>query len=55
MFCRIEIVADYVGVIQGSITTCKLEGVDPYRYLPDVLQRLAQHPNSQIIELTPRV
>jgi hypothetical protein len=31
-----------------------LQGVDPYRYLVDVLQRIAMHPDSQVDELTPR-
>jgi hypothetical protein len=37
------------------LATCKLHRVDPYVYLTDVLQRIDQHPNQQIIELTPRV
>jgi len=34
--------------------TCKLQGVDPYTYLVDVLQRISEHPASRVIELTPR-
>lgn len=55
MFCWTEIGAEHVGVIQSLIATCKLHGVNAYVYLTDVLQRMAQHPNKQIIELTPRV
>jgi transposase len=55
LFCWSEIGAEYVGVIQRLITTCKLHQVDPYVYLTDVLQRIDRHPNQQIIELTPRV
>ena len=55
MFCWSEIGAEHVGVIQSLITTCKLHDVNPYAYLTDVLQRIAQHPNKRIIELTPRV
>jgi transposase len=55
LFCWSEIGAEYVGVIQSLITTCKLHKVDPYVYLTDVLQRIDRHPNQQIIELTPRV
>jgi len=42
-------------VIQSLLTTCKLQGVNPYTYLVDVLQRISEHPASQVIELTPRV
>lgn len=55
LFCWTEIGAEYVGVIQSLLVTCKLHDVDPYVYLTDVLQRIAQHPNKKIIELTPRV
>ncbi len=37
------------------LVTCKLQGVDPYTYLVDVLQRVSQHPASKVIELTPRI
>jgi len=37
------------------IVTCRLHGVDPYTYLADVLQRVAQHPASRVPELTPRL
>ena len=29
--------------------------MDPYRYLVDVLQRIAIHPDSRVEELTPRL
>lgn len=54
LFCWTEIGADRVGVIQSLLTTCKLHGVDPYRYLVDVLQRVSQHPAKQVYDLTPR-
>jgi hypothetical protein len=46
--------AKRVGVIQSLLVTCKLQGVDPYTYLVDVLQRISEHPASRVIELTPR-
>ena len=55
LFCWTEIGAKQVGVIQSLLVTCKLQGVDPYTYLVDVLQRVSQHPASKVIELTPRV
>jgi len=55
LFCWTEIGAAQVGIIQSLLVTCKLQGVDPYTYLVDVLQRVSQHPASRVIELTPRV
>ena len=55
LFCWTEIGAEQVGLIQSLLVTCKLQGVDPYTYLVDVLQRVSQHPASRVIELTPRV
>jgi len=55
LFCWTEIGAQRVGIIQSLLVTCKLQGVDPYTYLVDVLQRVAQHPANRVIELTPRV
>lgn len=54
LFCWTEIGAKKVGIIQSLITTCVLQGVDPYAYLVDVLQRVAIHPQRGIEDLTPR-
>ena len=54
LFCSTEIGAKRVAVIQSLLVTCKLQGVDPYTYLVDVLQRISEHPASRAIELTPR-
>jgi hypothetical protein len=55
LFCWTELGARDVGIIQSLIVTCRLHGVDPYSYLVDVLQRVAQHPASRVAELTPRL
>ena len=55
MFCWTELGAKHVGVVQSLIVTCRLQGVDPYDYLVDVLQRVAEHPASRVAELTPRL
>jgi len=55
LFCWTELGAEHVGAIQSLICTCKLQGIDPYVYLTDVLQRIAIHPNKDIAQLTPRV
>jgi len=52
---RTEIGADRVAVIQSLLVTCRLQGVDPYTYLVDVLQRISEHPASQVGDLTPRL
>jgi transposase len=54
LFCSTEIGAKRVAIIQSLLVTCKLQGVDPYTYLVDVLQRISEHPASRAIELTPR-
>lgn len=55
LFCWTELGAKQVGIVQGLLVTCRLHGIDPYTYLVDVLQRLAEHPASRIAELTPRL
>lgn len=54
LFCWTEIGAHLVGIVQSLLTTCRLHDVNPYVYLVDVLQRVAQHPASAVEELTPR-
>ena len=54
LFCWTEIGARLVGIAQSLLTTCRLHGVDPYTYLVDVLQRVAQHPADQVEQLIPR-
>lgn len=54
MFCWTELGARDVGIVQSLIVTCRLQRIDPYAYLVDVLQRVAEHPASRVEELTPR-
>ncbi|MCK4303764.1 MAG: transposase domain-containing protein [Candidatus Eisenbacteria sp.] len=55
MFCWIEIGAAYVGIIQSLLSTCRIQGIDPYTYLVDVLQRIDTHPARVVELLTPRL
>jgi transposase len=55
LFCWSEVGAEQVGIIQTLLQTCKLQKVDPYRYLVDVLQRISLHPARDVVELTPRL
>jgi transposase len=46
--------AEHWAVIASLIETCKLDGVEPYRYLADVITRIVDgHPNSRLDELLP--
>ena len=54
LFCWSEVGADHVATIQTLLVTCRLQGVDPYTYLVDVLQRVGLHPAARVEELTPR-
>ena len=55
MFCWTELGARDVGVFQSVLGSCRLQGVDPYTYLVDVLQRVEHHPASDVTALTPRL
>ena len=55
LFCWTELGARHVGVMQSLIVTCRLHQIDPYDYLVDVLQRVGQHPATQVADLTPRL
>ena len=55
LFCWTEIGAEYVGVLQSRVSTCRIKGMDPYTYLVDVLQRIDCHPQSLVHQLTPRL
>jgi transposase len=37
------------------LVTCRLQEINPYHYLVDVLQRVSMHPASKVAELTPRI
>ena len=55
LFAWTEIGAERIGIIESLLVTCRLQGVDPYTYLVDVLQRVSAHPASHVADLTPRV
>lgn len=54
LFCWTEVGAEYVGVIQSLLGSCRLQHVDPFRYLCDVLTRIDTHQMTDIDQLTPR-
>ncbi len=55
LFAWSEVGAEHVAIIQSLLSTCRLQGVSPYIYLVDVLQRVARHPAREVEELTPRL
>lgn len=54
LFAWTEVGARHIGVVQSLLVTCRLHGINPYTYLVDVLQRISQHPASEVEHLTPR-
>jgi transposase len=55
LFCWTELGAKYVGIIQSLLSTCRVQGISPYTYLVDVLQRIDTHPARDVAHLTPRL
>ena len=47
--------ARYVGIVQSLLASCRSQGVDPYVYLIDVLQRIDSHPAFEVHLLIPRL
>ena len=46
--------AERLAILHSLTSTCRLQGVHPYTYLVDVLQRISIHPDSAVEALTPR-
>lgn len=55
LFCWTEVGARHAGIIYSLLSSCRLQGVDPYVYLVDVLQRVDTHPALEVQLLTPRL
>jgi transposase len=55
LFCWTEVGARQVGIIYSLLSSCRLQGIDPYVYLVDVLQRVDTHPALEVQLLTPRL
>lgn len=48
LFCWTEVGAKYVGIIQSLLSTCPVQGADPYIYLVDVLQWIETHSAAEV-------
>jgi len=55
LFHWTEVGAEKAAILQSLVASCKLQNVDPYIYLVDVLQRISSHPMHNIHLLTPRL
>ena len=45
--------AQRIAVFYSLLGSCKLQGIEPYAYLKDILERLPDHPIRQIDDLLP--
>ena len=54
LFAWTEAGAKDVAVLQTLIASCRLQHINPYDYLVDVLQRIDRHPAKDVDQLTPR-
>ncbi len=53
LFAGSDTGGDRAAAIYSLIETCKLAGIDPFAYLRDVLERVADHKINRIDELLP--
>ena len=54
LFCDSESGAKSLAILYSLIQSCKLQGINPYHYLVDVLQRVQVHPAKEAVQLIPR-
>jgi hypothetical protein len=55
LFCWSEVGAKYAAIAFTLVECCKMNGVDPFEYLSDVLVRIDSHPARDVHLLTPRL
>ena len=53
-FCGSESGGEWAARLYGLLGTCRLQGVNPFIWLQDVLDRVRDHPAERMAELTPR-
>lgn len=54
LFCWSEVGARYAAVAYTFIQCCKIQGINPWNYLADVLVRIDSHPACDVHLLTPK-
>ena len=55
LFCSTEVGARHLGVLSSLVHTAVLQGIDPFTYLVDVLQRIDEVKIADVEQLTPRL
>jgi len=55
LFCASHRGARRMAAIYSVLATCKLNDINPYEYLTDMLNRIVTHPQTRLNELTPVV
>jgi transposase len=55
LFCWSELGTEQLGILQSLMVTCRIQGINSYTYLVDVLQRVGIHPTKDVLDLVPRV
>ena len=53
LFCGSELAGQRAAVVMSLVQSAKLNGLEPWAYLRDVLERLPTHLNSRIDDLLP--
>lgn len=54
-FCGSEAGGKWAATFYGLLGSCKLQGKNPFAWLSDVLDRVRDHPQDRMEELTPRL
>jgi hypothetical protein len=55
LFCWSEVGAKYAAMAFTMVECCKMQGIDPFTYLVDVLGRIDSHPAKDVHLLTPKL
>ena len=55
LFCWTEVGARQVGILYSLLASCRLQGVDPYVSLVEVLPHIDTHPALEVHLLPPRL
>ena len=53
LFFGSDVGGETAAVLYSCTQTCQVSGVEPWRYLRDVLERLPSHPPERLAELLP--
>jgi transposase len=54
LFCWSELGAKYAAMAFTIVESCRMQGVDPFAYISDVLVRISSHPATQVHLLAPK-